>query len=91
MNSIIQDKKVCFVCGKDYGLHNHHIYGGANRKVSEKYGLKVWLCPMHHNMSDAGVHFNKELDTKLKKIGQAVFETYYSRERFMKEIGRNYL
>ena len=67
MKSVIQKEKECYVCKTRYGLHDHHIiYGTSNRKNSEKYGFKVWLCGKHHNLSNAGVHFNRELDLKLK-------------------------
>ena len=33
----------CWLCGR-YGLmEEHHIFSGANRKLSEKYGLKVMM------------------------------------------------
>ena len=61
--SIISDERYCLVCGTPYNLHSHHLFSGtANRKLSEQYGLKVWLCAHHHNMSNEGVHFNKKLD-----------------------------
>lgn len=83
---------VCFVCGRLCHTHKHHIFGGANRKWSEKYGLYVHLCPEDHNMSDRGVHFNKELMDDLHRIGQETFERKCgSREEFMKVFGRNYL
>lgn len=79
------------MCGTTQDLHSHHIFGGPNRKWSEAYGLKVWLCARDHNMSDAGVHFNKELDNQLKQIGQAAFEDTFINEDFLKIFGRNYL
>ena len=91
LDSIIQADKECYVCGTTQNLHSHHIFGGPNRKWSEAYGLKVWLCAAHHNMSDAGVHFNKELDTQLKQIAQGVFEDTYLNDDFLKIFGRNYL
>jgi hypothetical protein len=93
MESIIQKEKQCLVCGTTYNLHSHHIFGGtSNRKQSEKYGLKVWLCAYHHNMSNEGVHFNKHLDNHLKQMGQRHFETRYgNREEFIKVFGKSYL
>ena len=44
------------------GSHKHHIFYGSNRKNSEKYGLFVFLRPELHNLTDKGVHFNKEFD-----------------------------
>ena len=36
-NSIIQNKKYCFVCGNENNLHLHHIMFGKNRKKAENY------------------------------------------------------
>jgi hypothetical protein len=41
-------------------------------------------------MSDAGVHFNKELDTRLKQTTQKAFESKY-KEDFISIFRRNYL
>lgn len=91
MESIIQIHKECFMCHRTGDLHSHHIFGGSNRKWSEKYGLKIWLCPEHHNMSDNGIHFNKALDLQIKQIAQREFEDTYTREEFMRIFGKNYL
>ena len=92
MKSIIQNEKVCYVCGTTYNLQDHHvIFGTSNRRNSEKYGLKVWLCQNHHTGS-AGVHFNKPLDLHLKKLAQAKFETEYGdRNEFRRVFGKSYL
>ena len=91
MNSVIQTTKECFICKKTENLHSHHCFYGPNRKWSEYYGLKIWLCPDHHNMSDAGVHFNKALDHEIKQIAQREFEDTYGHDAFLKIFGRNYL
>lgn len=89
--SILQSEKKCFVTGKTYGLHKHHIYEGFNRPHSEEHGFFVWLAPEWHNMSNKGVHFNKAFDSYLKKLCQTEFEKTHSRKEFMSIIGRNYL
>lgn len=92
MKSIIQNEKECFVCHRLIGLHEHHIYEGtANRKISEKYGMKIWLCPFHHNMSNEGIHFNKELDLSVKQYAQEIFEQTHTREEFRSLFGKSYL
>lgn len=93
MKTVLQIEKECLVCGTSYNLHDHHIFfGTSNRKQSEKYGLKVWLCARHHNMSSEGVHFNRHLDLKLKKMAQEYYESHYgTREEFRKEFGKSYL
>ena len=90
MKSIINNEKQCFICGRLYP-HKHHIYGGANRPISEKNGFWVYLCSFHHNMSDQGVHFNKALDLELKRLCQSEYERTHTREEFMKLIGKNFL
>lgn len=92
MKSIIQNEKVCYVCGTTYNLQDHHIiFGTSNRRNSEKYGLKVWLCQNHHTGS-AGVHFNRALDLHLKKLAQEHFETEYGdRNEFRRVFGKSYL
>lgn len=46
---------------------------------------------MHHNMSNEGVHFNREMDLILKELGQKHFEAVHgSREQFIKIWGRSY-
>lgn len=92
--SIMTNDTSCFVCGLPYPVHKHHIfYGTANRKLSERYGCWVYLCPRHHNMSMYGVHSDTLLDLKLKRMCQETFERHYnvSRERFIEIFGRSYL
>lgn len=67
------------------------FYGNSNRKQSEKYGCWVWLCGKHHNLSDFGIHFDKELDLKVKKLAQSKFEENHSRQEFMQIFGKNWL
>lgn len=97
MKSIIQeDKTQCFLCGRNaqadyWGLDEHHVYGGSNRKLSEQYGLKVYLC--HHSCHLFGVHKNAELSRQLKAKVQQIAMNYYkwSIEDFRCIFGKNYL
>lgn len=92
MESIIQTEKECFVCKTTRDLHCHHVfYGTSNRKNSEAHGMKVWLCGYHHNMSNAGVHFDKSLDTRLKQVAQETFEKTHTRDEFRSIFGKSYL
>lgn len=91
MKSVIQKEKCCWFCGSQEYLENHHIFGGPNRKKSEKYGLKVWLCHFCHRDNRAGVHADPEKQAELHRQGQQEFEKKYTRERFVQEFGKNYL
>lgn len=98
MTSILQkDNGVCFLCALkgDYHeqfTHEHHvIYGTAGRKLSEKYGLKVYLCPDHHEFGKEAVHRNRQTRILLEKIAQLVFISSYGQEFWMQVFGRNSL
>lgn len=91
MKSILQNEKECYICKTRIWLERHHIFGGSNRKWSEKYGLTVYLCHNHHNEPPEGVHFSKRNGTALKQIGQTAFEACYPELDFVKIFGRNYL
>lgn len=91
-NSIMHSKKyhTCYLCEKlndntmwQQTLHKHHVFRGANRENSERYGLYVWLCPKHHTMGPEAVHNNKALDDMLKSWAQYEFEERYSHKKFI--------
>lgn len=93
MKSVLQQENECYVCKTTNNLHTHHcLYGTANRKKSEQYGFKLRLCYWHHNGSNEGVHFNKQLDLQLKKVAQRYFESHHGdRKDFIREFGKSYL
>jgi hypothetical protein len=98
MKSIIQkDNEHCFLCGMNSSLEPldcHHVYGGANRKKSEKYGLKVYL---HHSechiFGKNSVHGNAEVNKALKQKAQIrAMKVYgWTVDDFIKIFGKNYL
>ena len=89
----------CYLCVRLHGdyrchpmVHEHHIYGGtANRSISEAAGLKVYLCPEHHELGMEAVHKNYEYMRLIQKDGQRAYEQTHTREDFMALIGRSYL
>lgn len=89
--SVIQERKECYFCGKLTNLERHHVFGGvANRPISEKYGLTVWLCHNCHTGKD-GAQYDKMKNLRLKQDAQFAFERNHSRSEWMKLIGKNYL
>lgn len=96
--SIMQENKdYCFLCGRNGHtdpLDCHHqqvFYGTANRKLSEQYGLKVYIC--HDKCHLNGVHKNANIDNELKAFAQQVAMKYYewSAKDFINIFGKNYL
>ena len=96
MKSIIQTEKKCYITGRTDNLHEHHVYfGTSNRKLSEKYGLKIWIVGELHNLGDFGVHgkYGHELDLKIKREVQIKAMEHYgwSVEDFIRRFGRSYI
>lgn len=90
--------KECFLCkrnGNGDRLERHHIFGGvANRPLSEKYGLVVYLCGERcHRNGEYSVHRNKEVMQYLHKYGQrkCMEEQGWTTEEFVSVFGKNYL
>lgn len=85
--------RYCVLCGSNQHIERHHIFGGALRKKSEKYGLVVDLCHSCHNEPPNGVHHNANQMLKLHRYGQlkAMKENNWNIEKFRKEFRKNYL
>ena len=104
MKSLMHKKDgTCYLCMKlegnyfpQRGLHEHHVmFGGfgSGRKLSEKYGLKVYLCIRHH-LADGGpdaVHRSKASRELLCKEAQVCFEKNYPNLSFREIFGKNWL
>lgn len=75
------------------GLHKHHIFGAANRKLSEEDGLFIYLTPEMHNMSDNGIHFNTAFRDYAQSTAQITWMQHYNKtkEDFIKRYGRSYI
>jgi len=84
-------EKCCFFCKSTNNLEEHHIFGGCRRKLSEKYGLKVWLCSYCHRDNKYGVHGNKDMAEQLHKTGQLAFIHHFRNLNFLKIFGKTYL
>lgn len=86
------DKTKCLICQRYGHLEEHHaMFGTANRRLSEKYGLKVYLCPECHRTGHHAVHRDAEEAERLKAFAQSCFELHYPDLNFLEIFGRNYL
>ncbi len=89
--SVMQKDRACYFCGRLDTLERHHVFGGvANRPISEKYGLWVYLCHNCHT-GKAGAQYDKEKNLLLKQDAQRAFEKTNSRKDWMELIRKNYL
>ena len=88
---LTDDLQHCYICGSN-NIAIHHVFGGSNRRLSEKYGFLLPLEPRWHNTSQDGVQFNRELDLKFKRQAQTYFEQNIgSRTDFILEFGKSWL
>lgn len=93
MKSILQPdgEKRCYLTGARANLERHHILAGtANRKLSEKYGLWVYLSRDAHTGRD-GAQYNAALNLRLKQEAQKAFEAIHGHALWMATFRKNYL
>ena len=89
---IVKDKK-CFFCGNTQNLHVHHcISGTANRKKSEQYGLKIYVCHHHHNLAKKSIHQDESMNLQVKRFAQQYFlDNIGDMALWLKEFGKSWL
>ena len=101
MRSILHRKEdcTCYLCimlHEDYDkrrdLEEHHVFGGSNRKLSEFYGLKIYLCHDHHNEQSCpeSIHHNKTIRLMVQAYAQKQFEIRHPDLNFREIFGKNY-
>lgn len=92
----MQKDDTCFLCKRNRHagrLEIHHIYGGARRKLSDRYGLTVTLCEECHRTAEWAVHQSAKTMLYLHQYGQrkAMQEQGLTAEQFAEIFGKNYL
>lgn len=87
----------CALCGRNGNgdpLDKHHVFGGANRKLSTKYGAVVYLCHnrCHENGPEA-VHRNaaKNRELQIEWQEKLMVENGWTVDDFRSVFGKNYL
>lgn len=99
MRSIMQEEDgTCYLCrklysdyGKKYTQEHHVIFGQGRRRLSEKYGLKVYLCLSHHTSGKNAVHQNRYISDSLKEEAQRTFQKKFPELNFREIFGKNYI
>lgn len=78
--------RYCKICGTSYGIESHHIVKRSQNSnlINCKLNL-IDLCYIHHRDHKKGVHFNKELDRKLKLELQNKLENLFDKDYLTKE------
>jgi len=89
MDTIIQDTRECYRCGKTEPLQLHHLWAGSYRRDAEKLGLKIYLCPECHRY----VHDHEEVMREYRKMAQMKAMEFYdwTVDEFIQKIGRSFI
>ncbi len=91
--SVNDDLTKCFITGytkaSGAAIHVHHIFGGSNKTNSEKYHFLIPLRADWHDMASYGIHFNRELELKIKRMCQDYWLIHYgTKEEFIAIFGK---
>ena len=88
------DMNKCIVTSAMTSIERHHVFGGADRKKSEKYGFVV---PLHSSVHPNGAYRTddnwKELEHWIKRMCQEYFievAKHGDRDAWYREFGRYY-
>lgn len=86
--SILTDNlTICYICQKRRKDDLHELFGGSNRRKSIEWGLVIPTCRICHSEWK----INEEMRRKYQEEGKMKFYKLYSKEKFLKEFGKNYL
>ena len=98
MKTILQkDTTRCFICKQNAcgdPLDKHHVFGGALRKKSERYGLTVYV---HHDkchiFGKYAVHVNADVNRQVQAFAQkkAMKVFGWNEGDFRNEFFKNYM
>ena len=81
----------CELCGQTTDrIERHHLIGGtANRRLSEKYGLVMYLCRECHYKA----HHDNDTRLLLHRYGEKMFlrDQNATVDDFIAVFGKNYL
>ena len=70
------------ICSKNL----HHVFGGAYKQKSEKFGYMFFSHPQCHLY----LHTNPDIENEMKIICQKEFLKNHSEKEFIKQFGKMY-
>ena len=85
----------CYLCEmlgnySEQYTEEHHCIFGSRHKLSERFGLKIYLCAEHHRTGKNAVHNNAKIANLVKSLAQEAFEGYFTDKNFFLVFGKNY-
>lgn len=75
------------------GSHRHEVFGGPDRMHSIEDGLVIFLKLEMHNMTNAGIHYNKDFREYAQDLAQRTWMEFYNKteDDFRKRYRMSYL
>ena len=87
MKSVLQKKRRCLFCGST-AVECHHVFEGAHRSASDRYGLTVYLCRKHHMLVHADEALNRRLKSEAQEKAMKVYG--FSEKEWLDIFRRNW-
>lgn len=88
---LVDDVEHCIFCGSPY-VEEHHVFGGPDRPIADKYRLTIPACAKDHREGPNSPHKNRIVDLALKCWAQTVFEKEIGdRNDFRRLFRKSYL
>jgi hypothetical protein len=84
----MKERAECEICHKWDWLQRHHVFNGAFKKASEKYGYLIDVCPECHRRIHGDAVYRKIIKARFQKKYE---EEIGTREDFRKEFVTSYL
>ena len=90
-SAFTDDMERCWLTDQNRYVERHHVFNGAYKAASEKYG---YVIPVHkdiHNMRWFSIHENRPFRLAIKQFCQRHFELTHTREEFVEIFGQNFI
>ena len=86
-----KDFEHCYISGR-IPVAIHHVFGGSNRRISEKYGFIVPLHPDYHTGRFGVYNGNRNVDLQLKCACENWWlKQGYTKEQWIETFGKWWL
>ena len=90
--SVFTDEmNICWLTDQNRYVERHHVFNGALKFLSEKYGYIIPVQKDVHNQKPYSIHENKPFRLALKQFCQRHFELTHTREDFVALFKENFI
>ena len=83
--------KECYLCHRVGVTHRHHVYSGSYRKIADRLGLIVDLCPYCHEYvhSSGGANAKRGLQIHIQE--KFMRDNGWTKEQWLQAFGKSWI